>query len=171
MTISWKFWNMVIGLGVKWLMFRQTKKRGKKTTHQCVWLISTVARNSPRCSGRTRRPGWGLQVSSRKCPASYVEISWDFHSHGGRSRAGCLILENPNLKGMITGGSPSCGKPHVIHAWSQDPTQLAPWSAGATCAPNSTEIACGTSEDGEGSQKIVFPVGEGIRMDWISLHC
>ena len=45
--------------------------------------------------------------------------SWDFHSHGGypQARAGWFIyvyfMENPNLKWMMTRGTPISGNLHM----------------------------------------------------------
>ena len=57
--------------------------------------------------------------------------SWDFtgnvgsHSHLGVSqnrgtpidRWLVYVVETPNLKWMMTGGSPVSGNPHMLHAW------------------------------------------------------
>ena len=52
-------------------------------------------------------------------PLFFVEIEFGvFHSHGGTPIAGCFISiyfkEHPNLKWMMTWGTPIYGNPQII---------------------------------------------------------
>ena len=52
-----------------------------------------------------------------------TDVSWGygrFHSHGGAPKWLVYFLENPNLKWMMTGGTPISGKPHIAQrvSWS-----------------------------------------------------
>ena len=44
----------------------------------------------------------------------YVCICGGFHSHGGTQKWMVYFTENPNLKWMMTGSSPTLGNHHIV---------------------------------------------------------